>query len=222
MVNLLKDAASLPVEEVFDVFATSPSGLTSEEASKRLIKYGPNMLVEKKRLSLTYKFFSHLKDLFSVLLLFASFLAALGNMWDLSLIILAVVLVNTAFSLVQELRAEKAMETLKSWMPVYAKIIRDGDLKRILVKELVQGDVIVLEEGDRVPADGRLFEAFDLWTNNVPLTGESEPQPRTTDPIKIVDTAYLDAPNLVFMSTSVAKGQGKAVVIKTGMNTKFG
>lgn len=218
----MKDAASLHVKEVFDFLKTSREGLTSEEASKRLVKYGANTLLEKKRVPIAYKFLTHLKDLFSVLLLFASLLAAFGGMWELSSIILAVVLVNTFFGLFQEWRAEKAMETLKSWMPEYAKVVRDGELKKVLVKDLVPGDVIVLEEGDRVPADARLIEAFDLWTNNVPLTGESEPQPRTTKSVKIVDTTYLDAPNLVFMSTSVARGRGKAVVIKTGMNTKFG
>jgi len=221
-VFILKDAACLSIREVFEIFETSPKGLTSEEAAKRLSKYGLNMLREKKRVSIIYKFLVHLKDLFSVLLLFASLLAAFGGMWELSLIILAVVLVNTVFSLFQEWRAEKAMETLKSWMPEYAKAVRDGELQKILVKDLVPGDIIVLEEGDRVPADARLIEAFDLWTNNVPLTGESEPQPRTTQPVKIVDATYLDVPNLVFMSTSIAKGQGKAIVIKTGMDTKFG
>jgi magnesium-transporting ATPase (P-type) len=218
----LKDAASLPVKEIFEYLKTSREGLTTEEANKRLAEYGPNTLVEKKRLPIAYKFLTHLKDLFGVLLLIASLLAVLGGMLDLSVIILAVVLVNAIFSLFQEWRAEKAMETLKSWMPEYAKLIRDGDLKKTLVKNLVPGDLIVLEEGDRVPADARLIEAFDLWTNNVPLTGESEPQPRTTKPVKIVDTTYLDVPNIVFMSTSVACGQGKAIVVKTGMDTKFG
>jgi len=218
----LKDAAGLHVKELFDLLATSPQGLTSEEAAERLAKYGPNTLVEKKRTSIAYKFLADLKDLFGVLLLFASLLAALVGMWELSLIILLVVLVNTVFGLFQEWRAEKAMETLKSWMPEYAKVVRDGELKKILVKELVPGDLIVLDEGDRVPADARLIEAFDLWTNNVPLTGESEPQPRSAKPIKVVDATFLDVPNLVFMSTSVAKGQGKAVVIETGMDTKFG
>ncbi len=218
----MKDAASLHVKEVFELLETSRQGLTSQEAARRFATYGPNMLLEKKHMPITYKFLAHLKDLFGVLLLFASLLAALGAMWELSVIILLVVLVNAVFSLFQEWRAEKAMETLKSWMPEYSKVVRDGELKKILVKELVPGDVIVLEEGDRVPADARLIEAFDLWTNNVPLTGESEPQPRTTKPTKIVDTTYLDAPSLVFMSTSVARGQGKAVVVKTGMKTKFG
>ncbi len=114
------------------------------------------------------------------------------------------------------------METLKSWMPEYAKVIRDGELKKISVREIVPGDLVSLEEGDRVPADARLIEAFDLWTNNVPLTGESEPQPRVAETVKTVEKAYLYAPNLVFMSTSVAKGQGRAVVYATGMNTQFG
>jgi magnesium-transporting ATPase (P-type) len=114
------------------------------------------------------------------------------------------------------------MQTLRSWVPEYAKAFRDGELTKVSVKELVPGDVIVLEEGDRVPADARLIEAFDLWTNNVPLTGESEPQPRDTMPVVAVDAAYLDAPNLVFMSTSVAKGRGKAAVFATGMKTQFG
>jgi magnesium-transporting ATPase (P-type) len=122
----------------------------------------------------------------------------------------------------QESRAEKAMQTLKSWMPEFAKVMRDGELKKISVSEIVPGDIIALEEGDRVPADARLIEAFDLWTNNVPLTGESEPQPRVAETVKVVEKAYLYSPNLVFMSTSVAKGQGKAVVYSTGMDTQFG
>ena len=219
---LLKDVVSLHVKQVFEALETSQKGLNSEEAERRLAKYGLNALVEKKRTPVVYKFLAHLKDLFSILLLFASLLSALSGMWQLSLIILAVVLVNTVFSLFQEWRAEKAMETLRNWMPEYAKVIRDGELQKIPVKKLVPGDVIVLEEGDRVPADARLFEAFELWTNNVPLTGESEPQPRSGKPTRVVNGSYLDSPNLVFMSTSVAKGQGRAVVYATGMDTKFG
>ena len=218
----MKDAATRSVNEVLEALKTSSAGLAGEEAAKRLAEYGPNMLVEKKRVPLAYKFLAHFKDLFGILLLFASLLAAVGGMWELSLIILAVVLVNTVLSLFQEWRAEKAMVTLRNWMPEYAKAFRDGELKKILVRDLVPGDVVLLEEGDRVPADARLIEAFDLWTNNVPLTGESEPQPRTAETIEILDAAYLDVPNLVFMSTSVARGQGKAVVVKTSMDTKFG
>jgi len=218
----LKDIVRLHVKDVFKALETSEMGLSGEEAARRLAKYGLNTLVERKQVFIVYKFLGHLKDLFGVLLLFASLLAAFGGMIELGFIILAVVLVNAIFSLFQEWRAEKAMETLKKWMPEYAKVIRDGELKKILVKELVPGDIIVLEEGDRVPADARLVEAYDLWTNNVPLTGESEPQTRTANPTNSADASYLDVPNLVFMSTSVAKGNGKAVVFASGMNTKFG
>jgi Ca2+-transporting ATPase len=218
----LEKAASMRLKGVFDALNASPDGLTTEEAKARLKSYGFNTLVEKKAAPLSYKFLTHFKDLFGILLLFASVLSAISGLWQLSLIILGVVLLNIFFSLFQESRAEKAMQTLKHWMPEYAKVVRDGELQKILVREIVPGDIIVLEEGDRVPADARLTEAFDLWTNNVPLTGESEPQPRNAKPAKTVDKAYLDSPNLVFMSTSVARGQGKAVVIATGMNTQFG
>jgi P-type Ca2+ transporter type 2C len=218
----LEKAASMRLREVFDALDASPNGLTTEEAQARLKKYGFNTLVEKKRRGFLYKFLAHFKDLFGVLLLFASALSAVSGLWQLSLIILGVVLLNIFFSLFQESRAEKAMQTLKHWMPEYAKVVRDGELQKVLVKEIVPGDIVVLEAGDRVPADARLITAFDLWTNNVPLTGESEPQPRNTKPAKSLDKAYLDSPNLVFMSTSVAKGKGKAVVLATGMDTQFG
>jgi Ca2+-transporting ATPase len=220
----LEKAASLPIEEVFGDLNTSENGLTSEEAKLRLKKYGFNQLSEKRKIPFIRKFIRHLKDLFGILLLVAAILSYVSSPNDpeLALIILAVVFVNIFVSIFQESRAEKAMETLKSWMPEYAKVFRNGELKKISVAEIVPGDVIQLEEGDRVPADARLIQVFDLWTNNVPLTGESEPQPRVAETVKVVEKAYLYAPDLVFMSTSVAKGQGKAVVYATGMETQFG
>ena len=218
----MEKAASLPIEEVFTDLGASTDGLSSEEAKQRLKKYGDNKLTEKRQITLIHKFLSHLKDLFGILLLFAAFLSYISGSPELALIILGVVFLNIFVSMFQESRAEKAMETLKSWMPEYAKVMRDGELQRILVREIVPGDIVYLEEGDRVPADARIIEAFDLWTNNVPLTGESEPQPRSAETTKVVEKAYLYSPNLVFMSTSVAKGQGKAVVYATGMKTQFG
>ena len=218
----MEKAVSMPINDVFDDLKTSPNGLTSEEAKLRLRQYGYNQLSEKRQIPFIHKFIRHLRDLFGILLLVASILSYISGSPELALIILAVVFVNIFVSMFQESRAEKAMATLKSWMPEFAKVIRDGELKKIPVRELVPGDIISLEEGDRVPADARLIEAFDLWTNNVPLTGESEPQPRVAEAVKTVEKAYMYAPNLVFMSTSVAKGQGKAVVYSTGMNTQFG
>ncbi len=218
----MEKAASLPINEVFNELNTSENGLTSEEAKLRLKKYGYNKLSEKRQIPFVHKFIRHLKDLFGILLLVAAILSYISGSPELALIILAVVFVNIFVSIFQESRAEKAMETLKSWMPEFAKVVRDGELKKISVSEIVPGDVVLLEEGDRVPADGRLMEAFDLFTNNVPLTGESEPQPRIAEPTKVVEKAYMYSPNLVFMSTSVSKGQGKAVVYSTGMSTQFG
>jgi Ca2+-transporting ATPase len=212
----------MPLERLFDELKTSPEGFTSEEAIARLKNCGFNMLVEKKQASIIHKFVVHFKDLFGILLLVASVLAAIGEMPELSIGILLVVLINVFFSMFQESRAEKALQTLKHWMPEYAKVVRNGELTKILVKEIVPGDIISLEEGDRVPADARLIEAFDLFTNNVPLTGESEPQPRSAKPAEEEEKAFLDSPNLVFMSTSVSKGQGRAVVLTTGMGTQFG
>ena len=218
----MEKASSMSINEVFDDLQASPNGLSSEEAKLRLKKYGYNKLSEKRQIPFVHKFIKHLKDLFGILLLFAAFLSYISGSPELALIILAVVFLNIFVSLFQESRAEKAMETLKSWMPEYAKVMRGGELARILVKEIVPGDIVFLEEGDRVPADARVIEAFDMWTNNVPLTGESEPQPRVAETVKTVEKAYLYSPNLIFMSTSVAKGQGKAVVYATGMDTQFG
>ncbi len=218
----MEKAASLPINELFDDLKTSPDGLTSAEAKLRLKKYGYNKLSEKRQIPFIRKFIKHLRDLFGILLLVASVLSYISGSPELALIILGVVFVNIFVSMFQESRAEKAIAALKNWMPEYAKVVRDADLKKISVKELVPGDIILLDEGDRVPADARLIEAFDLWTNNVPLTGESEPQPRSVETVKVVEKAYLYSPNLVFMSTSVAKGQARAVAYATGMNTQFG
>nr|MDO8133961.1 cation-transporting P-type ATPase [Candidatus Njordarchaeum guaymaensis] len=217
-----RKVSEIPVDEVYKLLGTSAEGLTIPEAKKRIEKYGPNVLIEKARISPLWRFISRLKDLFSLLLVFAAVLSAVAGLVQLTLIILIIVLVNSLFSLFQEWRAEKAMETLRSWMPELTKVLRNGELHRVLVRDITVGDVIVLEEGDRVPADARLVESFDLWTNNVPLTGESTPQPRTTEPAKVEYGSFLEAPNIVFMSTSVAKGRGKAVIYATGMNTKFG
>ena len=218
----MEKAISMQINEVFDDLKTSPNGLTSEEAKLRLKKYGYNKLSEKRQIPFIHKFIKHLRDLFGILLLVAAILSYISGSPELALIILAVVFVNIFVSMFQESRAEKAMETLKSWMPEFAKVMRDGELKKISVSEIVPGDIVALDEGDRVPADARLFETFDLWTNNVPLTGESEPQPRVAEAVKTIEKAYMYSPNLVFMSTTVAKGQGKAVVYSTGMNTQFG
>ena len=223
------DYIKLSPEEVMERFNISLKGLTQEEVEKKQKQYGSNIIKKKKSKSMLTRFLLQLCDWFSVLLLIASFLSFIDGvaesndlMMQLGYIILIIVFINAALSLFHEYRAEKAMESLKSYIPEYTKAIRNGKLQQVLVKELVSGDLIVLQGGDRVPADARLIEAYDLWTNNIPLSGESEPQQRTAHAEKNMEGTYLDAPNLVFMSTSVVKGEGKAVVIDIGKNTKFG
>jgi magnesium-transporting ATPase (P-type) len=160
----LENAASRPVEKVFEDLKTSENGLSTQEAKLRLKKYGYNKLSEKRQIPFIWKFIKHLRDLFGILLIVAAVLSFISGSPELGTIILAVVFVNILVSMFQESRAEKAMATLKSWMPEYAKVIRDGELKKISVKEIVPGDIVFLEEGDRVPADARLIEAHDLWT----------------------------------------------------------
>jgi len=209
-------------EQVFEQFHTGPRGLREEEAAKRLREHGLNRLSETEAAGAAGHFISQFKDLFSLLLLVAALLAAIANMVQLSLAILAVVVVNAAFSFIQERRAEEALRALRRLLPFYAKVIRDGDLGRVSAEQLVPGDLVVLEEGDKVPADCRLIEASGLTTNNAALTGESEPQPKTAEPMLNHANSWLDTPNIAYMGTTVASGYGKGVIFGTGMQTRFG
>ncbi len=210
------------VSDVFKRLGTAPHGLTEEEAKKRFKEQGPNRLSEPKKAAAISKFFFQFKDLFSALLLIAAVLAFVSSMIEFGFAIFVVVIVNAVLSFVQEYRAERAVKALKRFLPFRATVVRDNEPKVIPAEEIVPGDLLVLNEGDRVPADARLVEAFDLLTVNVALTGESEPQPRDADPMPVETASWLDVTNLVFMGVTVASGFGKAVVYDTGMRTQFG
>lgn len=210
------------LEEVLANAYTSLEGLTSSEASRRLAEYGPNEIPYWTTHISFRRFFAYMKDGFSLLLLIASALSFISGTPVIGVVILGIVIVNAYASVLQEVRAEKAMQALRGWVPEAAKVFRDGRLQKLPVQNLVPGDIISLDQGDRVPADARLIEAYDTWVNNIPLTGEAEPQPRIADAAISHVGSYLDAPNLVFMSTSVVRGHGKAVVFATGAITKFG
>lgn len=187
-----------------------------------MAEHGPNEIPQQVTHISFARFFSYLRDGFSVLLLAASALSFISGAPVVGAVILAIVIVNSYVSVLQEVRAEKAMDALKNWVPESAKALRDGRLQKISARDLVPGDVISLDQGDRVPADARLLESHDIWVNNIPLTGEAEPQPRTASAADDQNISYLDAPNLVFMSTGIVRGHGKAVVFATGASTKFG
>ena len=218
----MENLTALSVEDVFSRINSSPKGLASEEASKRMAQFGCNEIPHRTTHISFVRFFVYLKDGFSILLLIASALSFISGTPVIGAVILGIVVVNAYASVLQEVRAEKAMQVLKNWVPEYAKVYRDGRLQKMPVSDLVPGDVISLDQGDRVPADARLVEAYDIWVNNIPLTGEAESQPRNASASTIQNNSFLDAPNLVFMSTSVVRGSGKAVVFATGANTRFG
>ncbi|MDI6715682.1 MAG: cation-transporting P-type ATPase [Actinomycetota bacterium] len=209
-------------EDAFRELETSPRGLTDDEASSRLQKYGPNKLPEVKRAPLIFKFLANLYNLLALLLWFGAALAFIGGLPELAYAIIFVIIVNAIFSFFQEFKAERATEALKELLPSYAKVLRDGEIKRVLAEEIVPGDILVLEEGDNIPADGRLVDAFEMRTINAAFTGESAPARRTTDPILRQDIHITAAPNLVFAGTSVASGSGRAVIYATGEATEFG
>ena len=151
--NTLKEIESanfekLPLIDVFSILQTSETGLSSLEAEKRIAQYGNNVLTEQKQQSKILKVLGFISDIFSLLLFFASFLAFLAGSWNIGIAILIVIFINVVFNFYQEWRATLAMNALKSWIPSYAKVMRDGTLQKILVSDLVIGDIIALEEGD--------------------------------------------------------------------------
>ncbi|MEM1574851.1 MAG: cation-transporting P-type ATPase [Nitrososphaerota archaeon] len=212
----------LPIKEVLRELNTSENGLSEIEARKRLKEYGPNIIREFRRKSIIIKFFEQFKSLFAILLIIASLLAFILNMIELSIAIILIVIINAIVGLLQEYRAEKLVKELKKLMPLYAKVCRDGIVKKIYASELVPGDLIILEEGDNVPADARLIESFGITISSAALTGESAPQVKNAEPFLEENVSWTDIPNIVLMGTTVISGQGKAVVFSTGMRTKFG
>lgn len=131
-------------------------------------------------------------------------------------------IINGIFSFWQEHRASKATEALNNMLPSYVRVIRDGIEQKILAEDLVIGDIILLEEGDKISVDARLIESSDLQVNQSTLTGESNPVRKTKDAVLREDLTRAEIPNLIFAGTSVSGGNGKAIVISIGMDTEFG
>lgn len=223
------DISSLAPSEAYKKSKTSRRGLTSEAAAKKLSEYGPNVLVAQKATPIYYRFIAQFTDLFAVLLEIGSLIAFASyfisrDIYQLyvAAAIIMVVILNAIIGFFQEYRAEKATEALKKLVPVFARVVRDGERKRIPAEEVIPGDVLVLEEGDNIVADARIVEEFELRTNNMTLTGESAPVKVTSEPVKTDGLSKTDIRNLVFMGTSVATGSGTAIVLHTGMYTQFG
>jgi len=226
---------SISEEELFKRLKTSSKGLTQKEAEERLRKYGYNEIAEKKRRTALQMLLNQFKDIFILLLIFASiFSIAVGYYESLespgtsfleaytdAITILVIVVLCVIAGFVQEYRAEKALEALKRLAAPKARVIREGKITVIPAREVVPGDILALEAGDSVPADARLIEAIELRANEAVLTGESTPVDKQ---VGIVDASapVSERRNMVFSATHIVYGRGKAVVVATGMNTEFG
>lgn len=203
------------------------NGLSDSEAKKRLKRDGKNRLKDRKRKSIIMMFLSQLNDFMVIILLVSaliSFVTALINQegfYD-SLIILAIVLLNSIIGTVEEFKAQKSLEALKKLSAPHASVIRDGKEKSILAEEVVKGDVLVLRSGDIVSADCRIIEAFTLSADESALTGESEPAEKSADTIPSDTHSLGDIKNMLFSSTFITNGSAKAIVTQTGMDTQIG
>ena len=214
------------VEEVFKEVQSSPSGLSSQEAASRLEKYGANALQEGKKKSLLEKFVDQFKDFMILVLLVAAVVSMFAHSGEPdptdAIIILAVVLLNAILGVFQESKAEEAIEALKKMASPVASVLRDGHVEHVKGEDIVVGDVVILEAGDVVPADMRLFEVNTVKIEESALTGESVPVDKdlvipTGDEVGIGDRT-----NMAFSSTNVTYGRAVGVVTSTGMNTEVG
>ncbi len=209
--------------EVLQLLNTSSSGLTIQEAARRQKIFGPNKIEEAKKTPVYLLFLSNFIHFFALLLWVAAGLSFLVRVNELGWAILAVIFINGVFSFFQEYKAEKATEALKKLLPFKVRVMREGDYLEVEAGELVPGDIIFLGEGDKVPADARLLEAYNLQVDNSTLTGESRPLRRQAEAFAYSpDLPLPDCPNLIFAGTNVLQGQAKAVVFATGKNTEFG
>ncbi|MBU1849638.1 MAG: HAD-IC family P-type ATPase [Nanoarchaeota archaeon] len=210
------------VNEVFELLKTSEQGLSNSEVEERLKKFGHNILVEKKKESLFHKFLMQFTDMLVIILIIAAVISFfLGEYTDGSVILFIVVL-NAFIGFFQEFKAERALEALKAMIHPVAVVMRGGQKKEISVGDLVPGDIIVLEEGAKIPADARVFDVAELRCDEAILTGESTPQHKSVDAIEGVYISPADMDNMVFMGTAVTHGRGRAIVVNTGMKTEFG
>ena len=216
-----EDWHALRLDEVLKRLGTGFNGLASDEAQNRLQEYGPNELRAGKKVGRIELLVRQFRSILIIILILAGiFSIALGEVVD-ALVILCIVVASAGLGFVQEYRAEKALEALKKMLSPTVGVLRDGKERRIQSKELVPGDVVILEAGDRIPADSRLIEISSLNIDEAPLTGESIPVSKVLDSLPI-DTPISDMKNMVFSGTVVTYGRGKGVVTSTGMNTEFG
>ena len=221
--------ANLSPAAALSSLRTSANGLSLVEAEKRLQEFGPNRIEEikgdpqwRRLLHEFTHFFALILWVAAALSIFAETRSPDEGMWQLGVAILAVIMINGAFSYWQEYRAERAISALRQLLPQYVKVMRDGELQTLAAEFLVPGDVVLLEEGDNVPADCRLIEGAGVRVNTSTITGESLPRARSAETETNTTSLALEARNLLLAGTSLVFGQGRAIVFATGMRSEFG
>lgn len=217
----MKDFYLQSKDEVLKEFKASPNGLSSGEAKERLAKYGENALVEGKKETVFQVFLDQFKDLMVIILIIAALISAFTGDAESTIVIIAVLILNAVLGTVQHVKAEKSLESLKSLSSPSAKVLRDGQKVEIDSKKLVPGDILVLEAGDLVTADGRILDNFSLQVNESSLTGEST----NIDKADIdfdQERPLGDRLNMVYSSSLVTYGRANVLVTGTGMGTEIG
>ncbi len=240
----MKKTYTQSAEQVLQSLGSAPEGLSTEEAKKRLAKYGPNKLKEAEKATWLQRFVAQLKDPMLIILMIAAVVSAATTVLDfLQLpeprdfghlteglvevgIILVVVLLNAILGVIQESKAEAAIEALQTMTAATCKVLRDGKMVVLHSDELVPGDVILLEAGDAVPADGRIIENASMKIEEAALTGESVPVNKMIDALNLSggqdEVPLGDRKNMCYMGSTVVYGRGKAVITGTGMDTEMG
>ncbi len=213
----------MDIREVAEHYKTDlTKGLTQSEAEKRLQVDGKNKLIEGKRKTLLGMFIEQFKDFLIIVLMAAAIISGIMGEVSDALLILVIVVVNAVIGVVQENKAENSMEALKKMTTPLAKVLRDGTEHMIEAENLVAGDIVLLDAGDYVSADGRVFDAASLQIQESALTGESLPVTKATEVLPDPETSLGDRINMVYMSSLVTYGRGSFIVTKTGMNTEIG
>ena len=218
-------------EQLLSQLETTEQGLSSAEAAARLEKYGPNKLKDAEKPTMVQRFLAQLKDPMLVILMVAAAVSAVtnylaGESFAEVFIILIVVLLNAVLGVLQESKAEAAIEALQTMTAATCKVLRDGKQQIVHSDELVPGDVVVLEAGDSVPADGRLLESASLKIEEAALTGESVPVNKVIEALGLAhgkdEVPLGDRKNMCYMGSTVVYGRGRALVTRTGMDTEMG
>ena len=213
---------SKSVSQALEAQQADQKGLSDQQARSRLEQYGPNKLSEGKKKSVLQIFLEQFKDLLVVILIVAALISAASENVESTIVIFAVLILNAILGTVQYLKAEKSLESLKAMSSPTAKVLRGGARVEIPSADVVPGDIVLLEAGDMVVADGRILENFSLKVNESSLTGESEGVDKTADAIDAEQVALGDQKNMVFSGSLVTYGRATVLVTGTGMNTELG